>query len=223
MDANNAAQSPHSPYLDARREWNERYGSYLKRERLWMSVTILSLLIAAVATGGVVHIGAQNKFVPYVIEVDKLGNALAVQAANRAQPADRRVIKAMLARFIVNVRSVLVDATAQKRAIFDAYALLRQADPATGLINSFFQSDPPFDRAQTETVTVELETVLPLNQTSWNIEWREIVRDRKGIETSQHRYKAAVTILVIPPTKEETILRNPIGLYIPELSWSKRL
>lgn len=210
--------------MSGRREWNERYGSYIKREHVWKVVAVFALAIALIAVGGVVYIGAQNRIVPYIVEVDKLGNAVAVRRADLIQPTDPRVMRAMLARFIVNVRSVLVDATAQKRAILEAYAMLRQPDPATGLLNEFFQSaQSPFKRAQTETVTVEIENVLPISANYWQVEWREVVRNRKGIEIKRHRHKANMTIVVVPPTDDATIIKNPIGLYIEELSWSKLL
>ena len=38
--------------------------------------------------GGIIHIGSQSKFVPYVVQVDRLGQAVAVAPADRAAPAD---------------------------------------------------------------------------------------------------------------------------------------
>ena len=64
-----------------------------------------------------------SKAVPYVVEVDKLGDAIAVARADRADPADERVLKAQLVAWIVEVRSVSSDPLAQKDALSRSYAM----------------------------------------------------------------------------------------------------
>ena len=44
----------------------------------WQILGLLSLLIALAGVGGMIYIGSQSKFIPYVVEVDKLGRTLAV-------------------------------------------------------------------------------------------------------------------------------------------------
>src|ERR1700730_5182139 len=94
------------PYLSARREWNERYGSYIARARNWRIAALGSISVSAILAGGVIWLGSQSKLVPFVVEVDKLGQAVGVQRADRATPADQRIVKAQLAAWIVDVRSV---------------------------------------------------------------------------------------------------------------------
>ncbi len=55
------------------------------------------------------------------------------------------------------------------------------------------------------------------------IEWRDIRRDRQGAELGTEQWKATANVMVVPPSDEATILKNPLGLYVTELSWSKRL
>jgi hypothetical protein len=64
-------------------------------------IGILSLLIALAGVGGVIHIGSQSKFIPYVVEVDKLGQTVAAGPVQRAAgKADPRVIHAAVASSI---------------------------------------------------------------------------------------------------------------------------
>ena len=98
-----------NPYLNARRSWNEHVGSVVSSRMAWQIIGILSLLIALVSVAGVVYIGSQSKFVPYIIEVDKLGQAVAVQPAQTASPTNERVIHAYLAAFISDARQVTPD------------------------------------------------------------------------------------------------------------------
>src|SRR5580700_2325081 len=111
------------PYLNARREWNERYGSYIARARNWRLAALGSIVVSVILACGVVWLGSQSKVVPYVVEVDKLGQAVAVQRADRAAPADQRVVKAQLASWIVDVRSVSADPVVQKAALARVYAM----------------------------------------------------------------------------------------------------
>ena len=79
--------SPHSAvYLAARREWNERYGDYIAQANNWRLTAIAALAVAAVAVAGNVWQSAQSRVQPFVVEVDKLGDALAIQRADVASP-----------------------------------------------------------------------------------------------------------------------------------------
>jgi type IV secretion system protein TrbF len=77
------------PYLNARRTWNSHVGSLIASRTLWQATALISLLIALAAVGGVVYIGSQSKFVPYVVEVNKLGEPMAVAPASLAAKVDQ--------------------------------------------------------------------------------------------------------------------------------------
>src|ERR1700694_2042631 len=105
------------PYINARREWNERYGSYIARARNWRYAAFGSLFVSAILAVGVIWLASQSKLVPFVVQVDKLGEAIAVKRADRASTIDQRIVKAQLAAWIVNVRTVSADPVAQKAAL----------------------------------------------------------------------------------------------------------
>src|ERR1700687_1939680 len=105
-ESGTGAAGTDNPYLSALREWNERCGDYIARARNWRSAAFAALAISAGLALGVVWAAAQSKVVPSVVEVDKLGDAMAVGRADRAAPADARVVKAQLAAWIVDVRSL---------------------------------------------------------------------------------------------------------------------
>src|SRR5262249_36964816 len=105
-------REPSSPYLAARQEWLERYGDYIAQARAWRITAVLALIVAALACGGLVMLMRQSRVVPYVVKVDRLGAALAVERADEAARPDAAIIKAQLARWAMAVRSVYVDAAA---------------------------------------------------------------------------------------------------------------
>ena len=208
-----------TPYLSARREWNERYGDYIARARNWRGAAFAALAISAVLALGVVWEAAQNKIVPYVVEVDKLGDAVAVARADRAAPADARVIKGQLAAWIVDVRSVSSDPTAQKSALARAYALT--AATATTFLNDYYRQHSPF--GPTRTVAVSVNTVLPVSDRTFQIQWSEDARDLQGRDVGTTHWLASLTIAFDPPSDERGILSNPLGLYVTGISWTQRL
>ena len=208
-----------SPYLSARREWNERYGDYIARARSWRWAAFAALAVSLVLAIGVVWQAAQSKVVPYVVEVDKLGDAVAVARADRAAPADERVVKAQLAAWIVDVRSVSSDPLAQKSALSRSYAMT--AATATIFLNDYYQQHSPF--GQPRTVAVSVDAVLPVSKQTYQLQWSEDARDLQGRDLATTHWLASVTVAFDPPTDERGILSNPLGLYITGISWTQRL
>ena len=64
------------------------------------------------------------------------------------------------------------------------YAVLATGDPATAKMNEWLNGTPesnPFKRADTEMVSVEIKSVMPQTDSTWQVDWVETVRDRKGV------------------------------------------
>lgn len=219
-----------NPYLSARRTWNEHTGGVVSSRQNWQIIGILGLLVALAAVGGLATVASQSKFVPYVIEVDKLGTAVAVAPAQRAAAADVRVVEASLASFINDARLVTPDIALQRKAVFRLYAMLASNDPATARMNDWLngtEESSPFKRAAKETVSIEISSVLQQTPETWQVDWVETVRDRQGIVNGNpFRMRALVTVYFVEPTAgttEEQVRNNPIGIYIRDFSWSKQL
>jgi len=214
---------PHSAvYMAARAEWNERYGSYIAQAHAWRLTALTSLAVAFVAVAGVVWIGAQNRVVPYVVQIDKLGDALAISRADIAAPIDTRLIRAGLARWIEDVRTVYLDVAAERTVVTEAYAMVNRNGAAAQQLNDWFSQHDPFKRAQTEMVGVSVESVLPISGNTWRVEWREDRHSRDGMTDPPAHWQATVTVSVNPPTNDATILVNPAGLYVDSFDWAQR-
>jgi len=93
---NGQVEQTANPYLDARRQSNSQIDRAFGSLHVWQLIAVASLLIAFACVAGIIYFGSQTKFVPYVIEVDKLGEAVAVGPAQLAAPADPRVVRASL-------------------------------------------------------------------------------------------------------------------------------
>ncbi|MFC5387054.1 conjugal transfer protein TrbF [Aquamicrobium segne] len=214
---------PENPYLAARQEWNERYGSYVMAARAWRIVGITGMLMAVIGFSYALYQSTQVKLVPYIVEVDRLGTAASAGFPQQIEYADARVVRATLGSFVSNFRSVTPDAVVQKQYIDRTYALLRTSDPATEKINAWFRGNSPFDRAVTMTVAIEVTNIVPLSNQSYQVDWTEFQRDRQGKELGTRRYRGIATVTLNPPQDEAVIRFNPIGLYLRDFEWTAQL
>lgn len=210
-------------YLNARQEWLERYGDYIAAARFWRRVAQLALITTAIATTGLIWIAMQGKVVPYVVRVDRFGSIAAVDRAERMERPDNGLIVAQLTRWVTAVRTVYVDAAAQRALINEGYAMINRHGDAYGALNDYMRAHDPFERAKSETAAVEVQSVLPIAGDSWRVEWREDIRGRDGAPISSLQYQATVTVRFNPPRDEATIRANPLGLYVTAFNWAKRL
>ena len=214
---------PHNPYLAARREWDERYGEFISRARNWRTMAVISALVSLIATGGMVWQVARSRVIPFVVLVDSLGRPIASGLAEQASVGDDRLRHAVIQDWIENVRMVTTDGIAQRRAIDHVYAYIASGTNAQAFISDFYRDDPPLKRAQTGTVSVEVKSVLPTSDRTFEVDWVETSRDLFGSLKSTDHWKGSFTIAFSPPTEERQARINPLGMYVTAASWAKVL
>jgi type IV secretion system protein TrbF len=218
---------PETPYLNARRTWNEHVGSLVSAKQTWQFVGIVSLLIALASIGGMIHIGSQSKYIPYVIEVDKLGRIQAAGPARSSSREDPRILRAAISNFITNARMVTFDISLQRKAVHHVYAYLGPKDPATQKINEWYKDGETnaFERATRELVSTDVVSILQQSPDTWQIEWTETVRDRTGTAKGPPlKMRALVTIYTAESTPETTAQQmqdNPFGVFVRDFSWTQ--
>ena len=213
----------HNPYLAARREWDERYGEFITRANNWRTMAVISVLVAVIATGGMVWQAARSRVIPFVVLVDSLGRPIASGLAEQASVGDDRLRRAVIQEWIENVRMVTTDGIAQRRAVDHVYAYIASGTNAQAFISDFYRNDPPFKRAQTGSVSVEVKSVLPTSDRTFEVDWIETSRDLFGSLKSTDHWKGSFTIAFSPPTEERQARINPLGLYVTAASWAKVL
>src|SRR5260370_14964841 len=67
-----------NPYVEARREWDERYADLVLGKRNWQIAAAGLLALSLILASGIVWLTTRSRYIPYVVEVDKLGYALTV-------------------------------------------------------------------------------------------------------------------------------------------------
>lgn len=210
-----------SPWLAAKHEWNERYGDLISRARNWRVVALLALLLAVVEAGGLIALSLRSKTVPFIVAVDSIGHVIGSGTADQAPVIDDRMKRAALYQWIQDLRMVIADPLVQRRSIDRVYSLIGQGTPAQMFITDWYRNNTPFDRARTETVAVDVRTVLPTTSRTYEIEWTETTRDHAGTVVGSQNWKGVFTIAVNPPTDEKLAHINPLGIYVIDTSWSK--
>jgi type IV secretory pathway TrbF-like protein len=214
-------QSSSSPWIAAKHEWNERYGDLISRARNWRIAALLALLLALVEAVGLIALSLRAKTVPFIVAVDSIGRVAASGSAEQAPVIDDRMKRAALYEWIQDLRMVIADPLVQRRSIDRVYSMIGQGTPAQVFITDWYRNNTPFDRARTETVAVDVRTVLPTTSRTYEIEWTETTRDHAGTVVGSQNWKGVFTIAVNPPTDEKLAHVNPLGIYVVDTSWSK--
>lgn len=215
-------------YLNGRREWDERVGDAVAREHGWKIAFFSMLVVLAGSVTGNVYQGTQSKIVPYVVERDRNADVVAVRAADRATAPDEAHIKAALARWLTNNRTIYTDVNALKKAINEAYALTASGSAAFTQLSLHYQQNDPFERAKRSTVAVSNLTGMPLSEpdvegrTTWRLEWIETETGRDGTPIRREPWNAIITFKVTLPSTAEEVVKNPDGIFVVNYSWTAR-
>jgi type IV secretion system protein TrbF len=211
-----------TPYKKAAQEWDVRMGRAVVQAKNWRLATFASLATNVVALGGMIYLGAQPKAVPHIIEVDKLGAPNYVGPAGESgksyKPSEAS-LRYHLRRFVDQTRSVSSDAAVLKRNWLDAYNLITQN--AANQLNAYAQKAEPFKRIVNERVSVDVLSTVQISRDTWQVDWREDSWDKSGNQLGSTVWRGTFRVIVKPPTTDEQLAVNPIGLLIDEFHWSK--
>jgi type IV secretion system protein VirB5 len=211
---------PETPYQRAAQVWDERIGSARVQARGWRYACFGALALSAVLTGGLLWQNARGTIVPWVVEVDKLGEARSVAPADASyEPTDPQ-IAFHLARFIEHVRAIPDDPIVVRENWLRAYDFA--SDTGALALNDYARQHDPFARIGREQVAVDVASVIRASPTSFRIAWTER-RYRDGALAETSRWTAILGIAVQPARDPDTLTSNPLGIFVTSINWSKEL
>jgi len=211
---------PETPYQRAGQLWDERIGSARAQAKNWRLMAFGCLVLALLMAGGLVWRSAQSIVTPYVIEVDQSGQVRTVgEAATPYRPTDAQTAH-HIARFVTLVRSLSIDPIVVRQNWLDAYDYT--TDRGAAVLNDYARVNDPFARIGKESVTVQITSVVRASEASFNVRWTER-RYVNGAAAGLERWTAVVSIVQQTPRTEERLRRNPLGIYVNGLSWSREL
>ncbi|OJX78585.1 conjugal transfer protein TrbF [Magnetospirillum sp. 64-120] len=211
---------PETPYQKAAQVWDERIGSARVQARNWRLMAFGSLILSAGLTGGLFWQLARGTVVPWVVQVDKLGEAQAVTPAQvHYQPTDPQIAW-YLARFIEWVRSVPADPVIVRQNWLRAYDFTTTTG-ATAL-NDYARADDPFAKIGKQQVAVEVSSVIRASPSSFRVAWVQR-RYQDGVLADTTRWSAILSVQVQMPHDADHLRRNPLGIHVIAINWSKEL
>lgn len=209
---------PVTPYQKAAQVWDERIGSARVQARNWRLMAFGSLLLSAGLAAALVWQSVRGTIVPWVVEVDRLGETQAVApAVADYRPTDPQIAW-HLARFIEQVRSVPADPIIVRQHWLRAYDFV--SDRGALALNDHARANDPFAKVGKEQVAVEISSVIRASPGSFRVAWTER-RYENGSLAATERWTAILTIVIEPPRDAERLRKNPLGIFVHAISWSK--
>lgn len=209
---------PVTPYQRAGQAWDDRIGAARVQARNWRIMAFGGLLLSTGLATGLVWQSVQSRVTPYVVEVDRLGEARSVApAAADYNPTDPQIAWA-LGRFIANVRGISLDPVLMRENWLAAYDFAGERGAL--FLNEFARSSDPFAQVGTRSVSVEISSVVRASPRSWQVKWKESAYER-GSLASTSRWTAMLTVAVKPPRSADVLRKNPLGLYVEAIDWSR--
>ena len=211
---------PETPYQKAAQVWDERIGSARVQAKNWRLMAFGSLLLSAGLASGLLWQSLRGTITPWVVEVNRLGQAERIApATSNYQPTDPQ-IAFHLARFIEDVRGVPADAIVLRQNWLRAYDFT--SDRGAAALNDYARTNDPFAKLGKLQISVEVSSVIRASPSSFRVAWLQRAYDN-GSLSSTERWTAILTIAIETPHDAERLRKNPLGVYINAINWSREL
>lgn len=211
---------PVTPYQRAAQVWDDRIGSARVQAKNWRLAFFGALMLSGGLATGLVWQGARGTITPWVVEIDKLGTAQAVAPAEAGwQPSDPQ-IAFQLARFIEEIRSIPADPVIVRQNWLRAYDFA--SDKGALALNDYARANDPFAQIGKAQIGVDVSSVIRASPTSFRVAWEER-RYENGSLASTTRWSAILTVSLQTPRTPDALRKNPLGLFVTAINWSKEL
>lgn len=211
---------PVTPYQRAAQIWDDRIGSARIQAKNWRLAFFGCLALSGGLASALVWQSLRGTITPWVVEVDKLGEARTVAPADADYAPTDPQVAFHLARFIEHIRSIPADPVVLRANWLSAYDFA--ATSAAQTLNDYARNNDPFAEVGKRQVAVDVSSVIRASKDSFRIAWTERrYQDGGLIETS--RWSAIVTVTIVPPRTPEALQKNPLGLRVTAINLSKEL
>lgn len=216
---------PSTPYLNARREWNERYGDVVKNANSWRVAALVVGVYAILSTSMNFYQVATEKIAVYYVNLTEAGAISSIFRADQANKTpESQQIRRALQDWVIGARTVFADYKATKKAVDYTYAMTLPDSAAFTALASYHRANDPYKRAAEETVEVSVQTPVNMAGDTWLVEWTETRHNRvSGKPIGEPiTYQLTANILLAQPATEQQLMANPTGLYVRSFSWPVR-
>lgn len=211
---------PETPYQRAGQLWDERIGSARVQARNWRLMAFGGLFLTTGLSAALIWQSLQSRVVPYVVAIDAVGQAQAIAPVDKEyRPTDPQIAW-FLGRFVADIRSRSLDPVLMRENWLAAYDFVTSRGNI--FLSEYARAANPFAQVGDKTISVQVTSVVRASDTSFQVKWSENAYER-GSLAGTSRWTAILTIQVKPPRNAETLRKNPLGLYVDAIDWSREL
>jgi type IV secretory pathway TrbF-like protein len=211
---------PETPFQKAGQIWDERMGSARVQAKNWRLMAFGSLILSMGLSGGLIWQSARGTVTPWVVQIDKLGQAQAISPATADYKPTDPQIAYHLARFIEEVRGIPADPVILRNQWLRAYDFV--TDKGAVALNDFARANDPFSNLGKQQIAVDVSSVIRASPDSFRVAWTQR-RYENGNLAATERWTAILSILVQTPHDADRLRKNPLGVYVNAINWSKEL
>jgi type IV secretion system protein VirB5 len=209
-----------TPFQRAGQLWDERIGSARVQARNWRLMALGGLGLSAALAVGLIWQSQQSRVVPYIVAVDPLGEPRAIAPADKTyRPTDPQIAW-FLSRFVSDVRSISLDPVLMRQNWLSAYDFATKRGAL--FLGEYARAADPFGHVGDRSVSVQVTSVVRASDRSFQVKWIETSYER-GVQTGVAHWTGILTVVLKPPRNAEILRRNPLGLYVDAIDWSREI
>ena len=219
-----SSAEPEDAYRLGKREWADRYANLAAGKRNWQFAALGFFLLAVLSlTMNIIQV-RQLKRIPYVVEADtRTGYIITMPqplTPNSTTITIDAIEQATIAEFIQDARSAIADFAGEDTLL--QFVKSHARGPAQGFLRSYYEDGlhNPHKLAQQHTISVTIESLVPIGPHSYQVRFIESYRDKNGmsIDSEPDTHWVALVHTEIHPGDD--VVRNPAGVYIVALQWA---
>lgn len=201
--------------------YNLALDKYVAKKR-----NLLYLVLLAICVLVTLFVITTASYKTYVVRVDNATGQIEAGGELKAtnyEPQEAE-IRAFLVQFIKDTRTIPLDPVQYRENWVHAQHYLTKE--AAEKFNAILQHDDPAAKFGHVTIqpTIKSIQMQPGSAAVYQVRWTEdeysISGNASGVKSS---YTALLSVMLDPPTKEEELLINPLGLKIKDLSITKEM
>lgn len=209
-------------YDRATEELFEFYAQQSKRINTYKIIALLMMSLTIISTLGCIYLSTRSTLIPYIVEVDKVGEAKAIRKAEQIYIPKEVENRYFIRDIVIKMRSiprdnVLYSRNFQQLSYFFTEAMLKKHQSI--LINE--DTNNLAKQLISRDVNITSFNKIPETKNTYQIKWNEKMYSAEGIEISSSNYVGLFTIVNEQPKEIDEININPLGIVVEDFSVSK--
>lgn len=184
---------------------------------------IISLLITNILlVSSLIYQSNKSVMVPWVVEKDPNGNAVAIGMAKQTNYIPQEKEKQyFIERFIRDSRNITFDSVKAKEQFTAAFALTTQA--TRNKLGEEIRKENIAGRIGQETTQLQMISNVQQSPDTYQVRWTEEVFNHDGTLKEKYNMVGSFTVEVNGVKDENQWRLNPLGIYIKNFSWAREL